>query len=233
MRGGIGQTFKGYIAAQGRRALQKDRPQLPVVTISRETGAGAVTLARRLAQELDKRGTDPNDPPWTVFNRKLVERVLEDHELPSTLERFMPEDVTSNLKDAVEQQLGLHPANWTLVQHTTDTILCLAHLGHVVLVGRGANVITANVPRSLHVRLVAPLGARIRHIEEFYEMSQKEAIEYIRTTDRARTRYVKRYFHSDTNDPHEYDLLINTARTGFDKAVKIIADATSAVALGN
>ena len=32
---------------------------------------------------------------------------------------------------------------WTLAQHTTKTILRLAGLGHVILVGRGASVITA------------------------------------------------------------------------------------------
>ena len=59
------ESFRGYIAAQGRRAEQKDNRQLPLVTISRETGAGAVTIARMLAEELDKRGTSAGDPPWT------------------------------------------------------------------------------------------------------------------------------------------------------------------------
>lgn len=229
MSGGLQHMFRGYIAAQGHRVQQKARPQLPVVTISRESGAGAATIARLLATELTKRMTDPNDPPWTVFNRKLVEKVLEDHELPGTLKQFMPEDVTSNLMDAVEQQLGLHPANWTLVHHTTDTIVRLAHLGNVVLVGRGSNIITANVIRSLHVRLVAPLEARVRHIEEFYEMTKKEAVDYVHTTDKARKRYLKRHFHAAIDDPLQYDLVINTARTGFEGAVRVIADATPKV----
>lgn len=220
------ESFRGYIAAQGVRAEQKDERQLPFVTISRETGAGAVTIARMLAEELDKRGKDPGDPPWTVFNRKLAEKVLEDHQLPENLKRFMREDATSNLKDAVEQQLGLHPASWTLVQHTIDTILRLGHLGHVVLVGHGSNIITARLERGLHVRLVAPLEDRIGHIEEFYGMSQREAVEYVQATDKARMRYVKRYFREEVADPLAYDLVINTARTGFKRAVRIIANAT-------
>ena len=31
-------------------------------------------------------------PPWTIFDRNLVERVLEDHDLPARLAKFMPED---------------------------------------------------------------------------------------------------------------------------------------------
>ena len=133
------------------------------------------------------------------------------------------------LQDAVEQQLGLHPANWTLVHHTTDTMMRLARLGNVVLVGRGSNIITANVPGSLHVRLVAPESIRIAQVGEFYELNQKEATDYVHKNDRARKRYVKRNFHVAIDDPLQYDLVINTARTGFDEAVRIIVDATPRV----
>ena len=226
---GLQSMVGGYIAAQSKRAERKVRPPLPVVTISRETGAGAVTIARMLAKRLDKRVKNSEDPPWTVFNRKLVERVLEDHELPATLKRFMPEDSIGDLQDAVEQQFGLHPANWTLVQHTTDTMMRLAHLGNVILVGRGSNIITAKVPGSLHVRLVAPESTRIAHVAEFYELSEKEAMDYVHKHDRARKRYVKRNFHAAIDDPLQYSLVINTARTGFDEAVRIIVDATPRV----
>lgn len=229
MSAGLESMVGGYIAAQGRRVERKVRPQLPVVTISRQTGAGAVTIARMLAKRLDKRVKNSKDPPWTVFNRKLVETVLEDHDLPATLKRFMPEDSIGNLKDAVEQQLGLHPANWTLVHHTTDTMMRLARLGNAVLVGRGANIITANVPGSLHVRLVAPESNRIAQVAEFYGLNQKEATDYVHKVDRARKRYVKRNFHVSIDDPLQYSLVINSARTGFDEAVRIIADATPRV----
>ena len=55
MSAGLESMVGGYIAAQGRRVERKVRPQLPVVTISRQTGAGAVTIARMLAKRLDKR----------------------------------------------------------------------------------------------------------------------------------------------------------------------------------
>ena len=51
----------------------------------------------------------------------------------------------------VEEVLGLHPSGWTLVQHATQTILRLAGLGRAILVGRGANIITARLPNVFHV----------------------------------------------------------------------------------
>src|SRR5438067_6689534 len=71
---------------------------LPAITISRQAAAGAVTIARLLVDELNK---NPEPSPWAVFDRNLVEKVLEDHELPQTLKRFMPEDAMSGVSSAV------------------------------------------------------------------------------------------------------------------------------------
>src|ERR1051326_3266211 len=61
------------------------------ITISRQTGSGAHCVAAYLARHLEAR--KPQDSCiWTVFDRELVERVLQDHNLPARLARFMPED---------------------------------------------------------------------------------------------------------------------------------------------
>lgn len=219
-------TFTGYIAAQTRRVRTRPNLHLPVVTISRETGAGAVSVARLLAGYLDRRNRDGHVPPWTVFDRNIVEQVVEDHKLPETVKQFMHEDTIFVFKDAVEEQLGLHPLNWTLVQHTSDTILRLAHLGNVILVGRGSHVITAKVPGAVHVRLVAPLEQRIDHAAEACGLDRKQAIEFVRKKDRARRRYVKRYFNVAIDDPQQYHLIINTGKVGLEEAARLIAKAT-------
>jgi len=218
--------IQGYIEAQARRSPRRRKAGLPVITISRETGAGAVTIGELVAKRLNEQSKGTDTCPWTVFDRNLVKRVLEDHELPARIKEFMPEDTVFNLRDAVEELLGLHPANWTLVQHTTDTILRLAHLGNAIVVGRGANIITANMPTALHVRLVAPLETRIEHVARFYRMNVKEATQFVAKTDRARARYVKRHFNTRINDPLQYHLLINTGQVGFEETARIIADAS-------
>ena len=57
--------------------------------------------------------------------------------------------------------MGLHPSSWTLVQQTNATILQLAQMGNVILVGRGATVITSKLNNVFHVRLVGSLEKRI------------------------------------------------------------------------
>lgn len=196
---------------------------LPSITLSREAGAGAVTIAK-LALEILK-AHHPGPVPWTLFDRDLVEKVLEDHHLPKTIKQFMPENMVFELTGAVEEMLGLHPDSWTLIQHTADTILRLASAGHVIIVGRGANIVTARLRNVLHVRLVAPVDQRIRHVREFYNISREEAEAYVQKTDRARRRYVKQHFDAAIDNPLDYHFTINTGRVSFENAARLIADA--------
>lgn len=215
---------RAYVAAHHDIA-NKVGEIYPVVTISREVGAGALSVAEIAANLLNERRKNAAAPPWTVFDRNLVERVLEDHRLPTQLKRFMPEDVKDFVTDAVEEMFGLHPSSWNLVQHTADTILRLARLGNVILVGRGANFIAAGVEAAVHVRLVAPLEKRVRYMERFKKITHDEALDLVRTGDRARSRYVRRYFDADIADPLNYSMTINTGRIGFHDAAQLIAEA--------
>jgi cytidylate kinase-like protein len=128
-------SFRRYMEAQHAFAKATPSPQLPAITISRETGAGAITIGDLVAKILDDRCPGSPKVPWAVFERNLAEKVLQEHNLPATLERFMREDTTFPLNDAVDELLGLHPSSRTLVEHTTQTIRRLAFMGNVILVG--------------------------------------------------------------------------------------------------
>jgi cytidylate kinase len=179
------------------------------VTVSRQSGCGAHVFAEELAAWLREHVID--DPaPWTVFDRSLVEAVLRDHHLPSRLAAFMPEDRVSQLDDIIHDLLSLHPPTELLVRQTSETILHLAELGHVIILGRGGNLIPARLPQALHVRLVGSLEQRVAHMKNFDKLSRKEAFARIRREDGGRRRYLKRYFRKDIDDSLQYHLVINT-----------------------
>src|SRR5579862_168745 len=158
-------TFSAYLEAQVRLGGKPGSP-LPAITISRECGAGAVGVANIIAETLNAHRKGEESPPWTVFDRNLAERVLVEHELSPRVARFMPEDVTAELKAAFEEFLGLHPSNWTLLQYTNETILRLARAGNAIIVGRGGNVVTRTLNNVFHVRLVAPIGFRVQQMKK-------------------------------------------------------------------
>jgi len=215
--------FRRYLRAQMIEEREEFRLPRPAVTISREMGAGAATIANAVAQQLDRDCPDQGGCPWAVFDRNLVKKILEDHQLSATMEKFMPEDTPFPLSDALESLLGLHPSSWDLREYADETIRRLAVSGYVILVGRGAAIITSQLPHVLHVRLVARFNRRVQNCAESYNISAKEAAHRVRESDEARHRYVQTYFGVNVADPAHYDLVINTGRTGNELAAKIIA----------
>lgn len=198
--------------------------QPPTVTISRQSGAGGITVAHQLALWLQKHAPKTGCP-WAVFHKNLVERVLEEHNLPQRLAQFMPEDKVSSIGDALEELLGLHPPSWSLLRQTTETILHLAELGNVILVGRGANVITGHLKHAFHVRLVGSVEQRVARIQEYHKIDRKTALAYIRKEDAGRRRYLRKYFQKEVDDPLVYHLVLNTDWLGLEEATELIGQA--------
>jgi cytidylate kinase len=217
-----------YIGAQlesdTKPRRQSRRDAEPAVTISRQTGAGGIPIAEHVAEYLQREGPK-TQRPWTVFDKNLVERVLTDHNLPTEISRFMPEDRVSQIRDMVEELLGLHPASWTLLHQTTETILHLAELGNVILVGRAATAITARLDNVFHVRLVGSEAERVKLVEEFYQLNHRAALEFMKKQDRGRRRYLQRYFHRNVDDPLLYHIIINTDWVSYEEATRLIGDA--------
>ena len=98
---------KGPSAKEG-----PDRRPMDVVTISRQAGSGAHVVAEALVARLQPEASEASCP-WTIFDRNLVEKVLEDHDLPGRLAKFMPEDRKSEMSDTLDGLFGLQPSAWT------------------------------------------------------------------------------------------------------------------------
>lgn len=194
----------------------------PAITISRMAGAGGHTVASHLAEYLQAHIPGPCE--WTVFDRNLVEKILEEHHHHKNIAKFMQEGHKTMFTDAVEENLGLHPGSWTLVQHTKATILKLARLGNVIIVGRGANIVTRNLPNAFHVRLAGSIDKRLRLLQKLHKLDEKEALRFLKKEDEARRRYVKDNFDKDIDDPLLYHVIINIDLVPLEEAARMIGN---------
>lgn len=217
---------QSYLAAHAVPGKQESvRGKKIAVTISREAGAGAMSVGALVLEYLKSKGAGNPDSPWAVFDRELVKRVLTDHRLPEHFEKYMEEDSRDKVNDLVEDVLGLHPPTTTLVKHTNETILRLALAGNVILVGRGSNLVTAHLKHVFHVRLVAPVEMRIRRVEEYYGLDHAAAVEFVRKSDKARARYIRSNFKAQAENPLQFHLTINTGHIAYPEAARIIGEA--------
>lgn len=223
---GAYEKCKRYIESHSKEATetQRRKEQFPCITISRQTGAGSYEVSEHLIKILDKE-TKESEQKWTYFNKELIQKVIEDHNLPSIVSSYLAETKYQHINDAVYELLGVKPSDWTLLHKTTETILQIARMGKAIIVGRGGNVITSKLPNAFHIRLVAPLENRINHVREVFGYSKQKAIEYIEKEDKNRKKYLKTHFFHDPEDPTLYHLILNTGALTFEESAKTIAEA--------
>ncbi|HLX72437.1 MAG TPA: cytidylate kinase-like family protein [Verrucomicrobiae bacterium] len=194
----------------------------PAITISQQTGSGAHDIAERLAGMLQQSEPD-HLAQWSVFDRQLVLKALEEHQWPARIERYMAEDRRSYVQDVMDELFGLRPPSWVLVPQIAETIMRLVKTGHVILVGRGSVAVATDLPGVFHVRLVASLPKRINRIKSVFNFNAEDAVKYIRREDRGSRRYTQAHFHANLDNDLLYHLVINTDRIPYSEAALLIA----------
>ena len=197
------------------------------ITLSREACAGATTLGQHLLpllnQEMPAEGRS-----WMLLDKELLNHALSQHNLPESLAKFLPEDRVPEIKGLIGELLGLHPPIWELEQHVAEAITHIAGLGHVIFVGRAAHLLTRNLAGGLHVRLVASMETRVRRLMAEQRCGHGAAEDTLRANDNARRRYVQTNFEQEIDDPHTYDLVINTDHVGPAGAARLVLSALRA-----
>jgi len=197
----------------------------PIVTISRQMGAMGEEIAYRAGGILTEM-TQGKDP-WVVVDKDLGERVIEDHHLPKRISRFFSGEQTLSIEDHLEGMLGISVPGATMIESMTRTVVQLARIGHVILVGRAAHLITAKFPRAVHVRIIGSFDRRVERIAEGKQCSRDEAATEIRRVDDQRRHFASTYFHSNLDDTEHYDMIFNTDRISVEEGAHIIAQLVS------
>jgi CMP/dCMP kinase len=199
------------------------------VTISREYGSGGGEIGARLARRLG----------WDLVDHEIVAMVAEkmgitlqeaaarDEHAESFFARMLSTmQVTSGgVTHPRPLSVPLRELQSTYHQTLTTSVQAAVEEGHVVIIGRGSQVLLAGRRDVLHVRIVAPMAQRITYVALREGVSVDDASLRIRLKDRDRMNYLRTQYHLQSNDPLLYDLTINTAVLGLDSVVELIAAA--------
>jgi hypothetical protein len=214
--------LQSQLSDSGKKKLK--RAMHPTITLSRMTGARADVIGPKLAAYLSTYDMQ-SEIPWALFDRNLIQKVLEDNSLPKRLEKAFAEDKPHIVEDLISEIFGKDPSSWFLFQKTCNTIYRLAKLGNSIIVGRGASILAMELPNTFHVRLIGSVEKRTAYIKEKHQLSEGEARLYIKKTDRARENYVRGRFDKDINDPSLYHLVINTDWLSDEEIIILIGEA--------
>jgi hypothetical protein len=192
---------------------------IPVVTISRQAGVPCRAVVDALAAALN---AGDADPPWTCYDRELVERVAAEHDGPPDLVAKRDEHDEPWFDDVI-RGLSNTGSRASVAIKIAGTIRSLAARGHVIIVGRGGQSILAARAGTLHVRLTAPEPWRVERYAAERSLEPDVALREVRTTDADRARFIRSHFNHDPADPELYHAVLNLARLAPEQAARAVA----------
>jgi len=200
-------------------------PSMRAITISREYGSGGGEIAARLAKRLNWQLIDHEVVVRVARMLRVSEKEAEEHDervesLASRIFRSlrlvhptMP--VTVDIPLAVDSR-AFYEARCQVIEGAVAT-------GQVVIVGRGAQAHLTHRRDVLHVRIIAPLEARLIYVTSREGLDQEAAHARILQKDQEHARYLETFYHRHPGDPHLYDLVLNTGILDLESAVEVIS----------
>lgn len=209
--------------------MDKQQP-INVITISQQCGCNGYKIAAKLAHRLQ----------WLLTDHEIGRQVA--HLLGMTEEEASLYDehtfsfigrVLVSMRYGTSEMLEAWGSQYTMplfsqkqeriyretLRHVVEEI---ARSGNKVIFEHGTQVILADRPDVLHIRVTAPLAQRVNHIAQSGHIDKKYARAYIQQKDRHRERYLQSQHHNAVNDPLLYDLVINSATLDVESQVDLI-----------
>ena len=107
---------------------------------------------------------------------------------------------------------------------TYDTIKKLADKGPCVLIGRCADYALKDRDDVINLFITAPLENRIKRVAARNGISENEAKDRIKKTDKSRASYYNYYSAKDWGDAKSYDLCIDSSLLGIDGTVELLKE---------
>lgn len=195
-----------------------------LITISREYGAGASELAVLLGTRLGWRVLDAEIPHTVAERLRIPADSLEewDEHAPRFLESVGNSFMLGSPDLLIDPSFVGRPQPRDVAAATQSFLREAAAASPLIVVGHGAQVIFVDRPNTLHLRLVAPIAARIPRIIARRGCTPKEAEGIAKYVDGDRTKYLKDFLGRDLHDPCLYALQINTGMIAMSDVVEIV-----------
>ena len=201
---------------------------MAVITISRQFGAGGITIGKMIAESLGYTFAD-ND----ILQRVAKEANVSTHwiesfekEAGSKLSRLISSMVSKRWLDRVLADERGYLDEQIYLDYLVLIIAQFADEGDVVILGRGSQYILNDHPDAVHILLVNEFENRVNFMVDRYEISRKKAERTVVNEDRRRVSLYKRLGKSDYENPQLYHMVLNMGRldleTGRDMVCKLV-----------
>jgi cytidylate kinase len=199
----------------------------PVVTIARELGCPSKGMATHLIQKLNAPGNKySKKTPWRMISKEIMEESAKHLGMDLAEIQYVFEYKTHGVLEdlLLSHSKKFYKSDRKIRDTIAKVIRNFADEGNAVIVGRGGIAITRDIPKSLHVKLEAPLEWRALRTSEKHNISIEQAKKYCLEIDKKREEF-RDYFQGKGNDYTRFDLIFNCMTIDVEEMAGIIFEA--------
>ena len=200
-----------------------EKKHRPFITLSREYGSGAYEIGEKIIMLINEKYK--TKPEWAAYDKKLLDNIVNDLGISESLAESLTSNTKQKVSDFFQTSFSKFPPQVAVYRKLAETMRRLAINGHVVLVGRASNMITRDMDKGFHVRLVAPVQYRAGRISSWKNISMKDAEQIIIEKNKERDSFIKEFVKFDNTNPLNYHLVINLGQISIDEAAAVVVDA--------
>jgi len=202
---------------------------MAVITISRQFGAGGITLGKLVAEKFG----------YTFAHSEIIKMIAEmanvstnfvetvEKEAGGKFSRLINRLVSKPLVDRVLKDERGYIDEEIYLDYLVLIIAQLADDGNVVILGRGSQYILNDHPEAYHILLIDTIENRVKFMQEHYNLSSNRASQVVRNEDKRRVNLYRKLGKSDYDNPDLYHLVLNMSRMSIDKALELICSLLS------
>ncbi len=173
----------------------------PIITVSRQRGSRGSYFATRLSEELG----------YQKLHKEIIDSICKSSGYRKRIVASLDQTFRNDIELMVESLFGGRSVDHQdYFKHLFKVVLSMSKLGGVILLGRGGNFILG--PRQgFHIRFVAPPEIRLTNLMKYCNLSPKQAEREMQESDKHRSELVRKLFSEDIDEPHHYDMVVNSA----------------------
>jgi cytidylate kinase len=205
------QITEWFIKEKTKLERKKEKKK-PLILISRQRGAGGLSVAERLSKKLG----------WPYYDKNIIKEIADTvgaDEKQLTLLDEKDRNIFYEFLTVFRQEPEVSHDEY--YEHLKRFIITLGKVGGSIIVGRGADFILSPHD-ALRIRLVAAPEIRARFAAQKYGLQETESFKHLDKWDQERRKFIKRHFGKDIDDSVHYDLVINTSYIELDGAMDLI-----------
>lgn len=182
----------------------------PIITIGREYGSGGREIGRLVADKLGVPFYDKEILTRAAEESGLCIEMFDRHDEKASISGMLSGGVAAGMHLS-GQGTGLQmPMNQRVFLAQFDALGKIAAEGPCVIVGRCADYVLKDLKNVVHIFLFASIEKRIERIMRVEGISEDEARELIRKTDKQRKNYYNFFADGNWGKRSNYDLMLRT-----------------------